>query len=192
LVAGSALVLLLGVLAWPALRGERAQNADDRVPLNQMGDIGDTSGSAPGPLTGTPREQADRLFNRVMSEREAGDTAQARFFVPMAVQAYEMAGGLDADGYYHVSLLHHTVGDYRAAIASAEKILATSPDNLLGLSAAAAAARAAGDDATARRYYQEFLRAYDVESKKTLPEYQDHGKMLPQLKLEAESFVKAR
>ena len=33
------------------------------------------SGGTPPPLTGTPREQGDRLFNRIMGAREQGDTA---------------------------------------------------------------------------------------------------------------------
>jgi hypothetical protein len=193
LVAGAALVLLIGMVVWPMLRGERSQTADNRVPIDQMGDIGNAGGTpAPGPLTGTPREQADRLFNRVMTEQENGDTAQARFFVPMAVEAYGMAGELDADGYYHLSLLHYTVGNYPAAISTAEKILATSPNHLLALSSAAAAARAAGDNVKARSYYQRFLNAYESESRQTRPEYQDHGNMLPQIRSVADSVVKAR
>jgi tetratricopeptide (TPR) repeat protein len=194
IVAGAALVLLIVVLARPALRGDDQPEADGRVPLSQfdeaVGQGGPAAAGGPGPLSGSPRENADRLFNRVMSERESGDTAQARFFLPMAIQAYGMAGELDADGYYHLSVLQNFAGDHKAALSSAEKILATSPNHLLGLFAAAAAARAAGDDATARRYYQRFLSAYDTESKTTKQEYQDHGRMFPELKSEAEAFVR--
>ena len=197
IVAGTALVVLIVVLAWPALRGDSQQQEqpDGRVPLSQM-DEGVGSGPAapggPGPLSGSPRENADRLFNRVMSERAGGDTARARFFLPMAIQAYGMAGELDADGYYHLSLLQSFGGEHKAAQATAEKILATSPDHLLGLSAAAAAARAAGDNATARKYYQRFLSAYDAESKRSEPGYRDHERMFPELKSEAEAFVRSR
>lgn len=191
IIAGVALVALIAVLAWPSLRGGNQAQTDGRVPLTQMDQDGGQAGqSAPGPLTGTPREQADRLFNRVMSERESGDTSQARFFLPMAIQAYGMAGELDADGYYHLSLLQSIAEDHRAALASAEKILATSPNHLLALSAAAAAARATGDNTTARKYYQRFLAAYDSEIKTTKREYQDHGRMLPQMKTEAEAFLR--
>lgn len=191
--AGASLLLLLGVLAWPALRGNKSNEPDGRVPLSQMSGAG-TQGAtaAPGPLTGTPREQADRLFNRIMTERESGDTAEAKRFVPMAVQAYGMAGSLDADALYHLSLVNHVGGDFKAARDAADQILATSPNHLLALSAAAAAARSAGDNAGARNYYQKFLQNYDVESKSTKQEYLDHGKMLPDLKIEAEAFLKAR
>jgi tetratricopeptide (TPR) repeat protein len=188
-IAGAALVVVIVVLAWPALRGNDQPQSDGRVPLSQMDQ--DAAGpSAPGPLSGTPREQADRLFNRVMSERESGDTSQARFFLPMAIQAYGMAGNLDADGYYHLSLLQSFSGDHKAALSSAENILATSPNHLLGLSAAATAARAIGNSVAARKYYERFLAAYDTEIKSTKREYQDHGKVLPELKTVAEAFLK--
>ena len=196
IIAGSALVLLIAIIAWPALKGDDQAEADGRVPISQM-DEGfegaSTEGGgagAPGPLTGTPREQADRLFNRIMAEREGGDTAQAKFFLPMALQAYENAGPLDEDGYYHLSLLQNFGGDFKTAQATAEKILATSPNHLLGLSAAANAARAAGDIAAARKFYQRFLSAYDSESKLQKQEYIDHANMLPQLKAEAEQAVR--
>lgn len=189
--AGSSLLVLVVVLAVVATRNDGAPASDGRMPLNQMDGaaVGATSG-APGPLSGSPREQADRLFNRVMTEKENGDTAQAKFFVPMAVQAYEMAGNLDPDGNYHLSLLHNLGGDHKAALASAERVLSTTPNHLLALSAAAQAARAAGDNAAARTYYQRLIGAYESESKATRPEYQDHGKMLPELRQEAEAFLK--
>ena len=195
MVAGASALLLIGALTWQSMKPDATQ-ADGRVPLDQMtgADAAGTAPSAgPGPLSGTPREQADRLFNRIMTERESGDTAQAKFFVPMAVQAYDMAGNLDDDGLYHLSLVHQVGGDFKAARETAERILATSPNHLLALSAAADAARSAGDDAAARGYYQKFLQAFDTESKNTSrAEYRDHGRMFPELKSEAEAFVKGR
>jgi hypothetical protein len=192
IIAGASLAILVVALALPALRGsDDPPQADDRVPLDQVSGAGATTPSGPGPLTGTPREQADRLFNRVMMEKEGGDTAQAKFFVPMALQAYEMAGDLDADGYYHVSLLQTLGGNPQGALTAAEQILATSPNHLLALSSAAQAARATGDNTAARNYYQRFLSAYNAESKVAKPEYKDHGKMLPELKAEAESFLRS-
>ncbi len=189
-VAGGALLILVVVLLWPAI-SKRADMADDgRVPLSQMQSVtSDAAGSGgetdEGPLTGTPREQADRLFNRIMSEREGGDTTRAKFFLPMGIQAYEMAGDLDADGLYHLSLLQAYAGNFKAARATAERILATQPDHLLGLSAAAAGARGVGDTAAARQYDQRFLAVYDSELKTSKQEYQDHARMLPELKAEA-------
>lgn len=191
-VAGGALLIFVVVLLWPKISGQNAEN-ERKVPISQVqnADLGtaDQAGSAEGPLTGTPREQADRLFNRIMTERENGDTAKAKFFLPMGIQAYEVVGdSLDADGLYHLSLLQSFSGDFKAARATAEKVLKTQPNHLLALSAAANAARAQGDNATARKYYQRFLSVYDSELKTGKEEYQDHSRILPDLKKEAEQY----
>src|SRR5690606_11417068 len=80
----------------------------------------------------------------------AGDSAEVSFFLPMALAAYRQAGPLDADGLYHLSVLEIAAGDPAAARATAERILETEPDHLLGLAAAARAARDAGENAAAR------------------------------------------
>lgn len=183
---------------WPSLgrrEGASKAPADGRVPLAQMDGLGGASNAAAsGPtqaqLTGTPREQADRLFNRVMTERSGGDTARAKFFLPMAVEAYRLAGELDADGLYHLSLLQALAGDDNGARETAERILKRDPTHLLGLAAAADAARAAGDTATARKHYLQFLSGYESELKTAKIEYKDHGQMLPGLKRDAEAFVR--
>lgn len=193
---GAAALILIGVLAWPAISGNKNRAPDDgRVPIAQMpGGVPAGEGAGGGPtmdqLSGTPREQADRLFNRIMTEQQGGDTARAKFFTPMTIQAYGMVPNLDDDGLYHLSLVHDVAGDYKAARETAERILANNPHHLLALSAAANAANAAGDRAAAKRYYEKFLSVFDSESKKDLPEYQDHGRMFPQLKTEAEAFLK--
>jgi tetratricopeptide (TPR) repeat protein len=191
-VAGGALLIFVVVLLWPKLSGQNQAN-EQKVPISQVqnGELG-AAGQAggEGPLTGTPREQADRLFNRIMSERENGDTTQAKFFLPMAIQAYQMVGNnLDADGRYHLSLLQAFSGDYKAARETAEQVLQAEPNHLLALSAAANAARSQGDKAAAQKYYQRFLSAFDAELKTGKAEYQDHSRILPDLKKEAEAAV---
>lgn len=184
LVAGSALVALIAVLAWPAVR-ERLQSAPPAggAPFASMG------GSAPPALTGTPREQADRLFNRVMEERSAGNDDQARFFAGMAVQAYGLAEPLDHDALFHVSLLEAAQGDGPAAVAAAERILAQSPNHLLALAAAAEGSMLSGDTVAARGYFTRFLEHYDAESDRALPEYLDHGRVLPEYRKTAEALT---
>src|SRR5690606_1564956 len=167
-------VLALGYSAFDRGRGEARP-----VPGASMMGAPTASAGSPPPLTGTPREQADQLFNRVMTELEAGDTARASFFMPVAVMAYRQAGPLDADGLYHLSLLETASGDYAAARATAEQILAMMPKHLLGLASAARAAAAAGDDAAARDYHERFLAAYDEEKDRPLQEYRDHSRVLP-------------
>jgi len=141
------------------------------------------------PLAGGPRAAADKLFNRIMGSMESGDTANARFFVPMALQAYQMAAPLDDDGLYHVALIHLVAGQPDSARATAQKILDKSPHHLLALAVAAQAEDAEGNKAAARRLYEQFLDAYATESTKTLPEYQDHAKVLPVYRKDAEAYL---
>jgi tetratricopeptide (TPR) repeat protein len=145
---------------------------------------------APPPLTGSPREQADRLFNRVMTEREAGNLERAEFFLPMAISAYEAAGDLDLDGLYHLSLLQAAAGDYTAALRTAERILDTEPNHLLGLGAAAEAAQLLRDDATARRHFRQLLAALETERNRPLQEYLDHASLIPEYQRAAEEFLR--
>src|SRR5687767_6413148 len=42
---------------------------------------------SPPPLSDNMRENADRLFNRIMESRERADTVGAQRFLPMAIQA---------------------------------------------------------------------------------------------------------
>lgn len=189
-LAGAALVIVIVALLWPRGATNGGAASDGRVPIGQIPEEGGTGApvaGAQGPLTGTPREQADRLFNRIMTEQAGGDTTQAKFFLPMALEAYGMAGDLDADGLYHLALLQALGGDYTGARATADRVLATSPNHLLALSAAGNAARDEGDRAAAKKYYDRFLAAYSTESARTdLTEYRDHGRAFPDLKAEAE------
>lgn len=148
-----------------------------------------TGSMSPPPLTGTPREQADRLFDRIMTLRESGDTGRVRFFLPMGIAAYEQAGELEADGLYHLALLQSSAGRYSDAIATAKRILAGAPDHLLALGAAAEASDESGDAAAARGYYEHFLKAYPTEKTRTTAEYIDHAKVLPRYEEEARRFL---
>jgi len=139
----------------------------------------DTAGAAGVDLRAlTPRQAADRLFDRVARAAEAGDTAQLRFFLPMARAAYARLPVLDADARYHVAVLALLAGDPSAAAAQADTILADQPNHLLGLLAAADAARARGDAAAFARYRDRFARAYPAEIRRDRPEYRDHRPLL--------------
>lgn len=180
IVAAASLVAVIVVLLLPTLRDGRPSQA----PMFSGGDAGfstmpPTSPGTPPPLTGTPREQADRLFNRVMEERAGGNDERATFFLPMAITAYEQAAPLDDDGLYHLSLLQAAAGRNGQARATAENILGRNPNHLLALGAAAEAAEDNGDTTAAREYARRFLDSYDLEKDKPLPEYQDHARILP-------------
>jgi len=178
LIAGVAVLAAVVALVVPQVG---AGNGGGRgIPAGASSLAGAPGAGSTAGLGGSMRDNADRLFNRVMAAREQGDTASAKFFVPMAVQAYQAAGDLDADGLYHLSLLQVLAGDARAGLETAEQILATSPDHLLGLAAAAEAAEAAGEPDAARRYWAHLARVYVIEEAKALQEYLDHQAILPE------------
>ena len=133
----------------------------------------------------TPRERADRLFDRVMRTLAQGDSVGARQFIPMALGAYELAGEPDTDARYHIAALHLVNGDATAARAQADTILADSPQHLFGLFTAAEAEQERGNTAEARDLYRRFLAAYDAEFARNLPEYQAHQLALPGMRAEA-------
>lgn len=196
-VGGVLILAILATVLLPAIReSKNGRGTDDRAPISQFEAPVEAAAAqqtaAPPPLSDNPRENADRLFNRIMQETVNGDTARAKFFLPMALQSYEAVGALDADGLYHLGLLQNLDGDYRAARATAEKILASAPHHILGLSIAASAARESGDVAAARKYYEKLLAGFEIESKVDRPEYRDHARLLPEIRAEAQAFLQQK
>jgi tetratricopeptide (TPR) repeat protein len=108
----------------------------------------------------------------------------------MAIGAYQRVDSLDADGRYHLAALQLVGGNFAGARAEADSILARNPTHLFGLFAAADAERERGNTAAAKDLYQRFLRAYDAEVAKKLPEYEEHSQGLPAMKAAAEQAVK--
>jgi hypothetical protein len=200
-VAVAALAGLVAVLLVPRLRGgndpQPAGQATGQPPFAAAApSAGLAAPSAPGGNPGavdlsqmTPREAADRLFNRVMTAASTGDSAQARQFVPMAIMAYQRVETLDTDGRYHLAALQLVAHDYAAARAQADSILATSPTHLFGLFSAAEAERGRGNGAAAKEFYLRFIRAYDAEVAKRLPEYEEHSQGLPAMRAQAVAKV---
>ncbi|MGH7461021.1 MAG: hypothetical protein ACREMA_08325 [Longimicrobiales bacterium] len=185
-IGAAVMVGAIAFLLLPTLRSETSSPSD----LPPAAADAQAGAGTPPPLSSNMRENADRLFNRVMQANQAGDTAEVKRFSPMAIMAYQNAGPLDSDGLYHLSVLQMAAGDVASARASADQILATNPTHLLGLSAAATAARSQNDTSAARGYYQRFLNSFAAERAKALPEYQDHQALLPGLHTEASEFVK--
>lgn len=121
-----------------------------------------------------PREQADRLFNRVMAAHERGDSGEVSFFKPMAVQAYTMLEGLDFDARYHVGLMHAVTGDPEASRLQLDSLAQESPNHLLASMLRATLGQLNGDEQELRRAYRAFLDAYDSEMASAKQEYTDH------------------
>jgi hypothetical protein len=122
----------------------------------------------------SPRERANRLFERVMGASDRGDTAEVRFFAPMALQAFEMIGPLDHDARYDIGLIQIAAGDAAAARVQADSILAAVPSHLFGWHLRAEAAQAEGDAAALARANRAFLEHYASEMALDRPEYAIH------------------
>ncbi|MGE0159554.1 MAG: zinc ribbon domain-containing protein [Gemmatimonadales bacterium] len=157
------------------------------------GGLGSPLGGAAPDISGmSPREQADRLFNRVMGAAERGDSVEARAFIPMAIAAHEQARPLDNDGLYHLAVLNETAGNLDDAIAIAQEILAAEPDHVLALGVAAQASMELGKSADAEAYYRHLVEAYPQQQQRPLPEYQGHATSMELARSAAEAFLAAR
>jgi hypothetical protein len=122
----------------------------------------------------TPEERADRLFNRVMLLSAEGKTDSVRFFAPMAINAYQMIGPLNADQRYDLGRIAEVAGALPLARAQADSILREQPSHLLGLVLAARVATLERDTAELRRIEARLLSAERAELARALPEYQRH------------------
>jgi hypothetical protein len=189
-VAGVAVAALAGVIAFQQFGGDEAA-AGAAAPFAAT--ASGAGGAAPAGdarsvdlASMTPRQAADRLFNRVMQAATNGDTAQVKMFLPMSIDAYGRAGELDLDGRYHLGSLHLLAGDAAAARAEADAILAAEPRHLMGLFIAGQAEDLRGDRTAARALYARVLAAYDAESKRDLTEYRDHAQALPEIRAASE------
>jgi hypothetical protein len=122
----------------------------------------------------TPEQRAERLYDRIMTEHEAGRQDAVRSFFPMARAAYEMIGPLNLDQRYDLGRLGEVGGDTALARAQADTILRSRPTHLLGLILAARIARLEGSDARARALDARLLAAEPAERAAALPEYLLH------------------
>ncbi|MDH3472611.1 MAG: zinc ribbon domain-containing protein [Rhodospirillales bacterium] len=133
----------------------------------------------------TPREAADRLFNRVMMASEQGDRAEALRFVPMAVEAYEGLPTLDRDAHYHLGLIHGVAGDRAEVERQIAAMRQGAPDHLLALVLEHRGAERSGDSAAVSRVLAAFAAAYDAEIAKRRPEYEAHSNTIEDLRAAA-------
>jgi len=134
----------------------------------------------------TPREAADRLYDRIARASEAGDTAQVQFFAPMAIQAYQQVSPLDADARFHIGLIDLAAGNPAGASAQADSIERESRTHLFGPLLKARVAEAAGNTAALQQAYRQFLANYDSERAKNLEEYGQHNTLLTQTRTAAQ------
>ena len=131
-------------------------------------------GRAPDISSLSPAERAERLYDRIMGAAERGRVDSVRFFLPMALQAYEALGNLTTDQRYDLGRLAEVAGDARLASAQSDTILGAQPRHLLGLVLASRAARLRGDDRAEGQLLERLSKAEPAERAKQLPEYLLH------------------
>lgn len=132
------------------------------------------SGQPPDLSTMSPREAADRLFNRVMTADERGDADVVQQFAPMALSAYDMLENLDTDALYHVGLIQAAAGNLDRARDYTDQLTTIVPDHLLAIILEHRLATQENDQAAASRAIEQFQSRYDDEIAVDRPEYQHH------------------
>src|SRR5687768_15213458 len=168
-VAAIALLALVALVA-----GQRFGGARNPAPAGPVSGQPPDGIRAPDISSMSPRERADRLFDRVMRLSSEGKTDSVQFFAPMALETYATLGPLDADLRYDYGRVAEAAGAAEIARAQADSILRGDPTHLLGLILAARAAVLRSDTAAARLFSQRLLAAEPSESAKKLPEYERH------------------
>ena len=181
------LALVVALLAWFD-RGGAVQPAPVRFSQSSSAPL-----SAPGELPDlasmSPREAADRLFNRVMTASENGNNTEALQFSPMALQAYINLGTLDNDARYHVALLHLAADDSKGARVQVDLLRKSVPKHLLGYMLEHQIAERSGNSDNVARAFKAFLAAYDSEIAMGRGEYQDHMKTIERFHKAAQASV---
>jgi mono/diheme cytochrome c family protein len=171
MVYSVAVVSVVGATLAAALFATRYQSKPALPALD------DPAVSVPSTLdlsTMTPREAADRLFNRVMSASEGGDAEEAARFAPKAISAYAQVTNLDADARYHLGLLHLLQDDLDQAREQIEILKQSVPRHLLALVLEHDVASRTGDAETVARVAADFAAAYETELATARPEYEAH------------------
>jgi hypothetical protein len=177
LVPGIAVLALVAFLIGQRVgRGSSATDAESTTPLATGGvaPFAGGGGRATDISQMPPDERASRLFDRVMRYGEEGKQDSAKIFAPMAIQAYEMLGALDAHNRYDIGMIGAVSGDAALAGAEADTILAKNHNHLLGLILAIKAADLRGDVAARVQYQKRLVAVEPVERARKLKEYEDH------------------
>ena len=175
-VAAISLLALVALVAGQRFAGTRAPNpAPPAAADAPFASAGAAEGArAPDISNLSPRERADRLYDRVMRLSSEGKTDSVQFFAPMALSVYQSLGPLDADLRYDFGRVAEAAGAAEIARAQADSILAADSTHLLGLVLGVRAAQLRGDSSAVRAFSRRLIAAEPSESAKKLPEYQRH------------------
>ena len=178
-VASIALVALVALVAAQRFSAPTATRLDaplNALPQAQLGEVPPAGpmGRAPDISQLSPRERADRLFDRIMALHERGRIDSVQFFAQMAIPAYQMLQPLDLDSRYDMGRIAEVAGLKDFARAQADTILRAEPNHLLGLVLAIRASRADGDEAAAAAFERRLTAAEPAERRRGLVEYTRH------------------
>jgi hypothetical protein len=166
-------------------RPEPAPGNQSNAPFAQGGSP--ATGTAPDISNMTPREAADRLYDRIARASESGDSGQVSFFAPMALQAYAAVRPLDIDARLHIGMIELAAGNPAGASAQADSIQRESRTHLFGPLLKARVAEAQNNAALRRQAYQQFLANWSAERAKNLPEYAQHETVLNEVHTAAQN-----
>jgi hypothetical protein len=181
-----AVVVVVAVVAYSA---GRSSGPEGVPPPATAAPFSSGGGGAPDISNLTPREQADRLFNLVMTAHEQGDVARMNQFTPMAINAYTALATLDPDAHYHVGLISAITGNLDEARARADSMDALVPGHLLASMLRNSVAQMQGDEAASLAAHRAFLEHYDAQITSGRQEYIDHQRSIEPFKTQAEARV---
>jgi hypothetical protein len=182
-VAAIALVALIALVVGQRFGARPTGTSDVLDGANAQGATAITAADAPGagamPRAPdisqlTPAQRAERLYDRIMREAEAGKAENVRAFLPMAVSAYEMIAPLNLDQRYDLGRIAEVSGDTTLARAQADTMLRERPTHLLGLILGAKAARMVGNEPHAQQFDARLVSVASRERNAGLPEYLLH------------------
>lgn len=168
-----ALIAVIAILAGQRFgaRGESSPSPD----LSARSSLGDQEVvRAPDISSLTPRERADRLYDRMMRLASENKNDSVQFFAPMALSAYESLGPLDLDLRYDFGRVAEISGKLDIAQAQADSILRQNPTHLLGLILAEHVATLQGNSAKRQELTRRIVQVEPAEMKKGLDEYTRH------------------
>lgn len=152
-------------------------------PMDAAAPAASIPGQPPDLSSMTPRQAADRLYNRIMMASEQGRPEEARQFVPMALAAYGQLARLDADAHYHLGRIHAVAGDFASIPKEIDAMRRLAPNHLLAAVLEHLVAEAAGDSEGMARAYATFAADYEAEMAAGRPEYGHHQITIDQFRI---------